>query len=98
MGMKKFVLLHYGFETPTQEIMDAWNDWFASLGDKLVENCGPFLAGREITHAETRDLPLDREAITGFSIIQAEDLDHATEIAQGCPSITGIRVYQVGSM
>ena len=95
--MKTFVLLHYGFETPTQEIMDAWNNWFASLGDKLVENCGPFVTGREITDAETRDLSLDREAITGFSVIQAQDLDQATEIAQGCPSITSIRVYEVMS-
>jgi len=96
--MKKFVLLHYGFETPTQEIMAAWNKWFASLGDKLVENCGPFLAGREITGTGTRGLSLDKQAVTGFSIIQAEDLDQATEIARACPSITSIRIYQVGSM
>ena len=26
--MKKFVLLHYGFEKPTPEIMAAWGKWF----------------------------------------------------------------------
>ena len=26
--MKKFMLLHYGFETPTPEIMGAWEKWF----------------------------------------------------------------------
>ncbi len=32
--MKRLVLLHYGFETPTHEIMTAWNNWFASIEDK----------------------------------------------------------------
>ena len=38
--MKKFILLHYGFETPTKEIMDAWNDWFESIKNKTIENVG----------------------------------------------------------
>jgi hypothetical protein len=28
--VKKFVLLHYGFEKPTPEIMAAWGKWFES--------------------------------------------------------------------
>jgi hypothetical protein len=96
--MKKFVLLHYGFETPTQAIMDAWSKWFASIGDKLVENCGPFGSGREITRTGTKELSLDKEAITGYSIINAEDIDEAERIAKSCPFITSIRVYEVMSM
>jgi hypothetical protein len=96
--MKKFVFLYYGYETPTQEIMDAWNNWFASLGDKLVENCGPFGPGREITHTETRELPTGVEALTGYSIIRTDDMEHAVSIAKGCPIITSIQVYEVRSM
>src|SRR5664279_5772136 len=29
--VKKFVLLHYGFEKPTPEIMAAWGKWFESI-------------------------------------------------------------------
>lgn len=96
--MKKFVFLHYGFVPPTQEIMDAWNNWFVSIGDKLVENGGPFAAGREITRTGTKELPLDREAITGYTVINADNMDEAAKIAQDCPSITAIRVYEVKSM
>ena len=46
--MKRFVLMHIGFETPTQEIMDAWGHWFASLAGRKVENVGPFLKGVEL--------------------------------------------------
>lgn len=96
--MKTYVFLHYGFETPTPEIMDAWTKWFESLGDALIENRGPFLSGREITRAGTRELVMDKDAITGYSLIQAESLDEALELAGTCPYITGIRVYEVGSM
>ena len=32
--VKKFLLLHYGFERPTPEIMEAWGTWFESVADR----------------------------------------------------------------
>ena len=96
--MKKFVLLHYGYVTPTPEIMEAWGNWFASIGDKMVDAVGPFGPGREITHAGIKELPHDTEAITGYNIIHAENMDEAERIAGNCPMITSIRVYEVVSM
>ena len=92
--MKKFVFLHYGFETPTPEIMEAWGKWFESISDKMVDQGTSFSQGREISLAGTKDLPLGLESITGFNIIQAEDLNEAEKIAQSCPFITSIRVYE----
>jgi hypothetical protein len=34
--MKRFMLLRYGFETPTPEIMEAWGKWFEAVADKTV--------------------------------------------------------------
>jgi hypothetical protein len=96
--MKKFVLLTYGFKTPTQEIMDAWSKWFASIGDKMVDSGSPFRAGREITHTGTKELSLNKGVITGYSIINAENIDEAEKIAKECPIITSIRVYEAMSM
>ena len=96
--MKKFVFLTYGYETPTQEIMDAWSNWFATIGDKIIDNGNPFGAGREITAAGTKELSLDKGAITGYTIINASNMDEAVKIAQGCPIITSIRVYEAMSM
>jgi len=96
--MKKFVFLHYGYETPTQEIMDAWSNWFASIGDKMVDSVGPLGPGREITHTGTKELPYDMGAITGYNIINADNIDEAEKIAKDCPIISGIRVYEVMSM
>lgn len=95
--MKKFVLLHFGFEKPTPEIMKAWGAWFESLGENSVENLG-FSGGREISAAGTQDLPWGMDSITGCSIIEAESLDEAEKIAQANPFIASIRVYEVRSM
>lgn len=69
--MKRFVLLHIGFEKPTPEIIEAWGAWFRSVADKTVENVG-FSGGREVSKGGTRDLPWDMESITGYSVVEAE--------------------------
>jgi hypothetical protein len=96
--MKKFVLLHSGYEEPTQEVMDAWNSWFASIADKTADIGSPLGPGREISRTGTKELPMGADAITGYTIINAEDMDEAEGIAQGCPIITSIRVYEAMSM
>ena len=95
--MKKFVLLHYGFEKPTPEIMKAWGTWFESIADRTVENVG-FSGGREISASGTKDLPWGMESLTGYTIIEAESLDEAEKIAQDNPFIASIRVYEVRGM
>jgi len=67
--------------TPTPEIMSAWSDWFVSMADKIVGKGRPCGAGRKITKTGTEDLPLDRGALTGYLIIEAENIDEAEKIA-----------------
>ena len=92
--MKRFIMLHFGFETPTPEIMAAWNKWFESVADQTVEH-GGLRDGREISHSGTKDLPMGIESITGYSIVNADSLDDAERIAQGNPFIASIRVYEI---
>ena len=92
--MKKFVLMHFGFENPTPEIMDAWNAWFESIADHSVENVG-FGGGREISKSGTKDLSWDMDSITGYSVIEAESLDAAEKLAASNPFISSIRIYEV---
>ncbi len=93
--MKKYLLLSYGFEKPTPEIMAAWGKWFESIADKIVDGGGHFSGAREISHTGTKDLPLGMESITGYTIINAESLDDAETIAQANPFIASIRVYEI---
>ena len=60
--VKKFMYLHFGFEPPTPEIMEAWMAWFESISDQQIDQ-GGFAGGREISKSGTRDLPWDMESI-----------------------------------
>ncbi|MEW6272958.1 MAG: hypothetical protein AB1689_27085 [Thermodesulfobacteriota bacterium] len=94
--MKTFVLLHYGFEKPTPEIMAAWGKWFEATKDRTVDNVG-LGGGREISKAGIRELPLGPESVTGLTIVRADSLDEAEEMARSNPFISSIRVYEVRS-
>jgi hypothetical protein len=91
------MFLHIGFEQPTPEIMEAWKAWFASIASIQVDQ-GGFSDGREISKSGTRELPWDRECITGYNIVEAESLDAAEKIAASNPFISSIRVYELRSM
>jgi hypothetical protein len=95
--MKKFMLLHIGFERPTPEIMKAWHAWFASIADKQIDQ-GGFSGGREISKNGAKDLPWNMESMTGYNIIEAENLDAAQKLAQSCPFIASIRIYELRTM
>ena len=92
--MKRFMFLHFGFETPTPEIMEAWRSWFESIADRQVAQ-GGFAGGRQISKTGTEELPWDMRSITGYNIIEAEDLDEAEKIARENPYIASIRVYEL---
>ena len=96
--MKKFIIFHYGYENPTPEIMGAWGKWFESIGDKMVDPGSPLGPGKEITPSGTKELPLGLESLTGYTVIQAADMDEAEKIAKSSPMITSVRVYEAKSM
>jgi hypothetical protein len=92
--MKRFVLVHHGFEKPTPEVMQAWGAWFQSIADRTVENIG-FGAAKEVSASGVADLPWGPDSFTGCTILKAADLDEAVKVAQECPFVTGVRVYEV---
>jgi len=92
--MKKFVLLTVGFTQPTPEIMESWTQWFKSIENKIVDQIG-LRNGKKVTKKGITELPMDKDAITGYVVINAENIDEAIKIAQRCPMITSTKVYEV---
>lgn len=91
--MKKFVLITVGFTQPTPGIMEKWVLWFKSIEDKIVEQVG-LMSGREVTSNSIKDLPMDDSANTGYLVIEAENIDEATDIAKKCPMVTSTLIYE----
>jgi transcription antitermination factor NusG len=92
--MNKFVLLTIGFTQPTPEIMESWMQWFKSIEDRIEDQIG-LSNGKEVTKKSVKELPMDKDAITGYLVISAENMDEAITIARNCPMITSTKVYEV---
>ncbi len=95
--MKRYMLLHYGFEPPTPEIMEGWKAWFGANAERTEENGGFHGGAREISHEGISDLPMGPDSITGFTVIKADSLEEAEAVARENPFIKSIRVYEIVS-
>jgi hypothetical protein len=74
-----------------QQQMQRWMTWLKDLGEKgfvkdpgqPLERAGKVVAGKQKT---VTDGPFaEKDLVSGFSIIEAKDLSHATELSLGCP-------------
>jgi len=96
--VKKFLMLHYGYEEPTAEVMAAWQSWFAKVGDRFVDLGSPLGNCLEVTKTGRRELAPDTGAATGYSIISAESREEAERLLEGCPIIASVRLYETMAM
>ena len=96
--VKKFLMLHYGYEEPTPQIMAAWGAWFAKVGDHFADMGSPLGDGLEVTKSGQRDLSPATGAATGYSIISAESRDEAERLLEGCPIISSVQLYEAMPM
>jgi hypothetical protein len=93
--MKKFVFLFIGFTQPTLEIMQSWMQWLKSVEDKVADMGYGLDQGKEITKNGATELPMDLDAITAYMIFNAENIGEAEKIAQSCPMITSVKIFEV---
>lgn len=96
--MKKFVILFHDRWEPKPEIMEAWQTWFAAVGDRFVDSGNPFGAGFEVSRSGSRELAPADGAATGYAIVSAEGIDEATALLEGCPFTTSVRIYEASQM
>ena len=98
--MKKFVLLYTGTrdQAPTDDSIAAWGEWFGSLGDKLVDAGNPFSQGREVSAGNTTELSPSASGVTGYTLINAQDIDEAEKIALSHPTVPSIQVFEAMPM
>src|SRR3954454_19671122 len=84
VAMGKYVLVYQGggmadTEEAQQAAMAAWGAWFGALGGAVVDGGAPFGASTAVGGGAATS------ALTGYSILEADDLAGATKLAEGCP-------------
>ena len=68
-----------------QKSKDEWAAWFSGLGKALVVRGGPAAPGRKIDAGGTREA--GDGFVSGYTIVQADNLDSAVAVAETSPII-----------
>jgi hypothetical protein len=81
--MKRFLMLYSGPPAPPNPSHAGWPEWFAKIGDALVDRGSPMKNG-VVLHADGS--ATDAAApLRGYGVIQAEGADEALELLRDHP-------------
>ena len=100
--MADFVLVYSGGGVPESEeeqtrVMQAWTDWYTTLGPAIKDGGNPFSPVAKTVSSDGSISEVSGTPLTGYTILNAESLDRATELAKGCPVLEGggaVHVYE----
>jgi hypothetical protein len=98
--MPKYVLAYHGGKMPEspaegEKLMAAWNTWIAKMGKHMVDPGNPTGPARTVGAGGKITDGGGSNPLSGYSIIEAADLDEAAMMAQGCPQIASGGTIQV---
>ena len=90
--MEKFVFAYHGSQDPNmsaeegEALMAAWMGWFGGMGDALVNHGNPVGKSWRVDNTGASEGVAD-SPLSGYSIVQAENIQAACELAKGCPDV-----------
>jgi hypothetical protein len=84
--MTRFVLLAHGTMDPTPQFRQAHQAWWTSMQGYVVDAGNPLVNGRDVAKdGSVTEIAERDEPALGYSIIEAESLDDALALLEGCP-------------
>jgi hypothetical protein len=98
--MGKYVLAYKGggmaaTEAEQKAAMEKWMGWFGTLGSAVADGGAPF--GPSTAVASNGSTTNATAALTGYSILEADSLSAAADLAKGCPVLESggtVEVYE----
>ncbi|QDY99941.1 hypothetical protein FQ775_05885 [Nitratireductor mangrovi] len=88
--MPKFLYVYHGGSVPESEeegkkVMQAWMDWMGSLGDAIIDGGNPVGMSKTVVPGGKVEANGGANPASGYSLINAADMDDALAKAKGCP-------------
>jgi hypothetical protein len=68
--------------------MEVWGAWFGQLGQAIVDGGNPISQAKTIKSDGAVVDGGGTNPLSGYSLINADSLDHAVTLAKGCPVLT----------
>ncbi len=89
--MNNYVITYYGepkFKSQEEgaNYMKKWGEWVGGLGKALVNPGVPLKRGKTVSSGGVSDNNSSNR-LTGYSVVQANSMDAAIEMAKGCPHL-----------
>ncbi len=88
--MAKYLFVYHGggkseSEAEMAEALDAWGAWFGSMGAAVIDGGNPVGMSSTVNSDGSRADDGGANPASGYSLIEASDLDDAAAKAGGCP-------------
>ena len=88
--MSKYLFVYHGGKNPESEaevaeVLDAWGTWFGSMGAAVVDGGNPVGMSSTVNADGSVTDNGGSNPASGYSLIEAPDLDDAVAKARGCP-------------
>jgi hypothetical protein len=99
--MAKYLLSYHGGgmpESPEEraKVMAAWGAWIEHVGASLVDAGAPVGESTTIAADGTSTPGGGTNPVSGYSLLDAETLDAAIDLAKGCPILLSGGSIEVG--
>ena len=91
--MQKFMFAYHGGGRPETEeegakVMAAWQSWLGGMGAACVDMGNPVGMSKTVSAEGLADNG-GANPLSGYTIVQAADIDAACDLAKGCPILEG---------
>ena len=87
--MSNYIFAYHGGSKPESpeegaEMMAKWNAWISGLGEIMVEPGNPVGMSKTVSAGGVAD-DGGPNPLMGYSVVKADSMEAALEIAKGCP-------------
>jgi len=91
--MAKYLFVYHGGENPkteeeVAEVLDAWGAWFGTMGAAVIDGGNPVGQSYTINGDGSATDNGGANPATGYSLVEASDLEDAMAKARGCPILS----------
>ena len=100
--MSKYIIAYHGGKKPESaeegaKHMAKWKAWVAGLGDAVVDPGTPLGKSKIVSSAGVSDAD-GSDPMSGFSVVNADSMDYAVEMAKECPFLETGGTLEVAEM
>jgi len=90
--MAKYLLAYHGGGMPETEeeqakVLANWGEWYGKLGSAVVDPGNPIGQTRTVSGDGSVSAGGGANPVSGYTILEANDIDAAAEMAKTCPIV-----------